>query len=61
MVNDSAVIELGYVQMLYASSKVKAERWMLKKEDVDPVRQQWGEQYGRLPIIISKIGLWKEH
>ena len=58
LANDSSIIHLSYVQMLYANRKVQAEGWMLKKEDSDPLRREWGAKYDRLPIIISRVGTW---
>lgn len=59
--NDKRVLAIQYAQVLFKNGKVKEEGWEYKKENNRTDGKYWGEQYDKFPMIIFRVGEWKEY
>ena len=58
---DKRILGIHYTQILYKNGKVKEEGWEYKKENNRTNGKYWGEQYDKFPMIVFKVGEWKEY
>lgn len=59
--NDKRILGIHYAQILFKNGKVKEEGWEYKKENNRTDGKYWGEQYDKFPVIIFRVGNWKEY
>lgn len=59
--NDKRILGIHYAQVLFKNGKVKEEGWEYKKENNRTDGKHWGEQYDKFPVIIFRVGVWKEY
>lgn len=59
--NDPRILGIHYAQVLFKNGKVKKEGWEFTKENNRTDGKYWGVQYEKYPVIIFRVGEWKEY
>lgn len=61
LINNKRVLGIHYAQILFKNGSVKEEGWEYSRENNRTDGKYWGVQYDKFPIIIFRVGEWKEY
>lgn len=58
---DKRNFDIQYARVFFKNGQVKEEGWEYKKENNRTGGKYWGVQYDEFPIILYRVGEWKEY